>query len=262
MSDNPSSWAAVFNSFHALEDEFLDFFTQKVGHPRVYTVGPLNLTMDPSWGPDDKVISWLDQWTDGSVLYVCFGSQKILKKAHMETLAMGLAQSGAHFVWAVKLPTAQQEADGYGSVPDGFEEQVCGRGLVVREWAPQEAILRHRAVGSFLSHCGWNSSLEALSGGVMILGWPMEADQFVNAKLLVEYKGVAVLVWEGDDPLPDPAELGRKIRDSMHGGHHHQERIRVREIRNEALKAVKLGASHKDLDKLVQDIKNLPTPVK
>ena len=65
--------------------------------------------------------------------------------------------------------------EGFGLVPEGFADRVSGRGLVVTGWAPQVAILSHRAVGGFVSHCGWNSVLEAMTSGVVIVGWPMEA---------------------------------------------------------------------------------------
>nr|DAD31562.1 TPA_asm: hypothetical protein HUJ06_010413 [Nelumbo nucifera] len=71
-----------------------------------------------------------------------------------------------------------------------------GRGLVIRGWAPQVLILRHRAVGLYLTHCGWNSVLEALVAGVPMLVWPIGADQFPNAKLLVDQMGMIVKVCE------------------------------------------------------------------
>ncbi|GFP87278.1 UDP-glycosyltransferase 89a2 [Phtheirospermum japonicum] len=254
MAANYSSWASVTNTFEALEDVFLAHMSELMGHSRVYSVGPLNMVGGP-WS-DDDVISWLDRWEDGSVLYVCFGSQKLLRKAQMEALAVGLERSGVQFVWVAKLLTAQQVADGYGSVPDGFEGRVSGRGFVVKGWAPQASILGHRAVGGFLSHCGWNSVLEAMMGGVMILGWPMEADQFVNAKLLVEYKGAAVVVCQGGETVPDSDELAWKIAESMRGDA--KERVRAKELRTEALEAIKVGgSSNRDLDGLVQELSKL-----
>lgn len=265
MAANGLSWASVFNSFWALEDRFLEFLGVKMGHPRVYSVGPLNLVDgsvklrvgDAKSDSDDGVITWLHGCDDGSVLYVCFGSQKLLKAAQAEALAIALERSGVRFVWVVKPLSAQQVADGYGSVPDGFENRVSGRGLVLKGWAPQSAILSHRAVRGFLSHCGWNSVLEAMTAGVMILAWPMEADQFGNAKLLVEYKDAAVLVCEGGDTLPDSAELARKISESMRG--EVTPRARAKELRNQALAAVNVGGSSiTDLDRLVQQLSQLP----
>lgn len=264
MAANALSWGSVFNSFWALEDQFLEFLASKMGNPRVYSVGPVNLVTglgklragDTKPDSDDGVMSWLDKCEDGSVLYVCFGSQKLLTSAQAEALAIGLERSGVRFIWVVKPPSAQQEADGFGSVPSGFESRVSDRGLVIKGWAPQNAILSHRAVGGFLSHCGWNSTLEAVTAGVMILAWPMEADQFADAKLLVEYKDAAVLVCEGVDTVPDPAELARKIRESMQGDA--ARRGRAKQLRELALEAVEDGGSSiMDLDRLAQELSQL-----
>lgn len=256
MAANALSWASVFNSFWALEDQFLEFLKSKMGHPRVYSVGPVNLlTGSGNTKPDsdDGVISWLDECDDGSVLYVCFGSQKLLTSAQAEALATGLERSGVRFVWVMKPASAQQEADGYGSIPVGFENRVVDRGLVLKGWAPQTAILSHRAVGGFLSHCGWNSALEAVTAGVMILAWPMEADQFADAKLLVEYKEAAVLVCEGANTVPDSAELARKISESMRGDA--ARKARAKGLREVALEAVEDGGtSIMDLDRLAQEL--------
>ncbi|KAG6398991.1 hypothetical protein SASPL_140463 [Salvia splendens] len=258
MAANAVSWASVYNSIWGLEGQFL---SSKTAHQRVYSVGPLNLLDgwsklrlgDVKPGSDDGVVAWLDGCGDGSVLYVCFGSQKLLKAAQAEALAAGLERSGIRFIWVVKDLTAQQVADGYGSVPDGFEARVSDRGLVVKGWAPQTAILSHRAVGGFLGHCGWNSTLEAVAAGVMILAWPMEADQFVNAKLLVEYMDTAVLICEGSDTVPHPAELSRKLSESMIGCA--TQRGRAKDLRKQALEAVQIGGSSiADLDKLAQQL--------
>ncbi|XP_057809914.1 UDP-glycosyltransferase 89A2-like [Salvia miltiorrhiza] len=255
IAANALSWAAVYNSFRALEGPFLG------SH---YSVGPLNLVNgsgqlrvgDPEPGSDDGVVSWLDGCGDGSVLYVCFGSQKLLTAAQTEALATGLERSGVRFVWVVKALSAQQVADGFGSVPDGFEDRVSERGLVIKGWAPQTVILSHRAVGGFLSHCGWNSTLEAITAGVMILAWPMEADQFANAKLLVEYNNAAVLVCEGPDTVPDPAHLAHKLSDSMRGCA--AQRSGAKDLKKQALEAIQVGGSSiTDLDRLAQELSQL-----
>ncbi|XP_075485470.1 flavonol 3-O-glucosyltransferase UGT89B1-like [Primulina tabacum] len=246
---NTRSWGIVFNSLVALQEEFLDHLSEKVGHSRVYSVGPLHLLGRPNnlgggTTASDGVLSWLDECEDRSVLYVCFGSQMLLKKAQIEALASGLEKSCVKFIWAVKQ-----------AIPDdGFENRVAGRGFLINGWAPQSAILRHRAVGRFLSHCGWNSVLEAVASGVVILCWPMEADQYLNDKLMVDYKKVAVRVCKGSDTVPDPDGLARKITESMRG----DVVERIRALRDKAVGAVKIGgSSNKDLDGLVQELAKL-----
>ncbi|KAL6983282.1 hypothetical protein U1Q18_016672 [Sarracenia purpurea var. burkii] len=265
MLANMSSWGYVFNSFAALEGEYLDNLKKKMSHDRVWTVGPLSLmggvgTMgreNPDKESGDEVLAWLDGFPDGSVLYVCFGSQKLLKKDQMEALASALERSGTQFVWVIKSVSTQQMENGYGALPDGFEDRVVGKGCrVIKGWAPQVPILNHRAVGGFLSHCGWNSVLESIVGGVMLLAWPMEADQFVNARLLVEDMGVAVRVCEGADAVPDSAELAQIIADSMSGDI--VEKVRAKQLRDKAVEAVEVGGtSWEDLEDLVRDLNQL-----
>lgn len=265
MLANTESWGCVFNTFQHLEGEYLDHLKRRMGHNRVYGVGPLSLihagagsldrgNLNTDSGAD--VMAWLDGCPDGSVLYVCFGSQKLLNGQQMEALANGLDWSGVRFVWAVKTGSAQEAKDGYGVVPEGFEERVAGRGWLIKGWAPQVLIMGHRAVGGFVSHCGWNSVLEAIVGGVLILGWPMEADQYVNAKMLVEDMGVAIQVCEGADGVPDPTQLGKVIAESLSGDS--AEKVRAKELRDKAFGAVKDGGSSlKDLDELVKQLSQL-----
>ncbi|XP_044490123.1 UDP-glycosyltransferase 89A2-like [Mangifera indica] len=260
---NFSSWGCVFNSSEALEGVYLDYLKTTMGNDRVFGVGPLSLVglnltnrKDPGFDPSDSVFEWLDKCPDGSVLYVCFGSQKALNKEQMEALATGIERSGIRFLWVVKTGFTGQADGKYGLIPDGFEERVADRGLILKGWVPQVAILNHKAVGGFLSHCGWNSTLEAIVGGVMILAWPMEADQFVNAKLLVDDMGVAVRVCEGAESVPDSAELGGIISESF--SEVGQVKIKAKELKEKALAAVESGgSSYRELDRLVQELTGL-----
>ncbi|KAF8021368.1 hypothetical protein BT93_G1721 [Corymbia citriodora subsp. variegata] len=267
MFGNMASWGCVFNTLDHSEGQYLEHLRRKMGHDRVYSVGPLNLIglndvlgqADPGAGagPGSDVLGWLDGCPDGSVLYVCFGSQKLMAREQMEALASGLKRSGARFVWVVKAATAQQAEEGYGAVPDGYEARVAGRGRVVTGWVPQVPILRHRAVGGFLSHCGWNSVQEAMVAGKMVLAWPMEADQFVNARLLVEDMGVAVRACEGAHTVPDPDELSRAIAASMREDL--PEQARVQELRRKAMEAVEPGggSSWRGLEEFVKELGRL-----
>ncbi|KAL7260824.1 hypothetical protein ACSBR1_006482 [Camellia fascicularis] len=261
---NARSWGCVFNSFQALEGEYLDHLRKEMGHGWVWGVGPLYLAggvgcmgrVNRDKDSSEGVLAWLDGCPDGSVLYVCFGSQKLLKRDQMEALALGLERSGVRFVWVVKSVTTQQMTDGYGFVPDGFEDRVSGRGMVIKGWAPQVPILNHQAVGGFLSHCGWNSVLEGLAGGVMILGWPMEADQFVNARLLVEDMEAAVCVCKGADAVPESAELAQTIAKSLSGNT--VQKVKAMELRDKAMEAVKIGGSSwRDLEDFVRELAQL-----
>ncbi|KAK5837567.1 hypothetical protein PVK06_013377 [Gossypium arboreum] len=227
---NTKSSGCFINSFEDLEAEYVQWLKTHVGHNRVFSVGPLSLI-----GPDvsdrgnsgsvsemnDQVLTWLDRCPDGSVVYVCFGSQKLLRKEQMEALANGLEKSGTRFIWVVKSGTTQQQVEGFGVVPYGFEQRTAGQ-----------------------------------VAGVMILAWPMEADQFLNARLLVDNIGVAVRVCEGADSVPDSDELGRAIAEVMteSGGM----KANAKDLKEKALAAVSHGGSSmKDLDRFVEELGQL-----
>nr|VVV75336.1 unnamed protein product [Nymphaea colorata] len=131
--------------------------------------------------------SWLDGHADrpGSVIYASFGTQAPVSDSQQTEIACGLEASGCPFVLVVRSKT--------WLAPEGLEERLAGRGLVLREWTPQWLILSHPAVGGFLTHCGWNSVLESLSAGVPMLTWPIIADQTANQKMVVDELGAGIL---------------------------------------------------------------------
>ncbi|KAI3816934.1 hypothetical protein L1987_10719 [Smallanthus sonchifolius] len=243
---NASSWGWVVNTFDALEARYIEYLRKLTGHERVFGVGPVSLLEPVTSGPSEPgsgydVLRWLDGKPDGSVVYVCFGSQIFLTSDQMEALAIGLEDSGIHYVWVVK----PEHGD---LVPAG-----SGRGVVIKGWAPQVAIMSHRAVGGYLSHCGWNSVLESILAEVFILAWPMEADHYVNARLLVEEHGVGVRVCEGPDTVPDPAWLARMIAESM--SRDTTEKLKVKELKNKAIEALEEGGSSSiELDRFVKEL--------
>lgn len=126
-------------------------------------------THEPS---TDSCMKWLDSKEAGSVLYVSFGSAASLSKEQTSEIARALAHSNKNFLWVVK-PSEEDKIP-----PTNFGSE--NRGLVVR-WAPQLAVLAHGAVGCFISHCGWNSTVEAVSLGVAVVAMPQFLDQMTNA---------------------------------------------------------------------------------
>ncbi|XVF29369.1 hypothetical protein REPUB_Repub15cG0115200 [Reevesia pubescens] len=257
----------VFNSFKELEGAKLDMIKEKfTKHDRVWGVGPLlpvkagDMSLNERGGtssiPPDQVMAWLDSCqVDKSVVYIGFGSQITLTKHQMEAVASALEESRVRFIWAIKDPMKRAEDgdDDQSMIPNGFEDRVTGRGLVIKGWAPQVAILKHRAVGSYLSHCGWNSALEGIMAGVLLLAWPMQADHFHITKLLADEHGVAIRVCNGLRSIPDPIELARIFVDSA--SMKLPERVRAIELQKTALNAfTKGGSSYQALDKLVEEL--------
>ncbi|KAL1549936.1 cis-zeatin O-beta-D-glucosyltransferase [Salvia divinorum] len=151
----------------------------------------------------DDCLKWLDQQAPKSVIYVSFGTTTSLRDEEYAEIAMGLEKSGQKFLWVVReADRADIFAGGAEGrrikLPEGFEERVQERGIVVREWAPQMEILGHPSTGAFMSHCGWNSCLESLTEGLPMAAWPMHSDQPINAIFVTEVLGVGVEVreWE------------------------------------------------------------------
>ncbi|KAG6467005.1 UDP-glycosyltransferase 89B2-like [Zingiber officinale] len=243
---NARSWGCVFNTFAELERTYLQHLRRDPGHARVWAVGPVALPPGTSAGLDERLAAWLGRFPEGSVVYVAFGSVVKLSPAQAEALAAGLEGSGARFVWATR---------GAVAMPMGFEERVAGRGLVLTGWAPQVAILNHAAVGAFISHCGWNSVLEAVAAGVSLLTWPMAADQFFNARLLEEEIGTAVRACEGgEEAVPEPEELARLVAEAV-GEAGRARRQKARELGRKAAEAVSEGGSSaRDLADLVDEL--------
>lgn len=147
---NAVSHGLIFNSFSELEGAYLDYLVNELGHDGVWPIGPLLPPND--MGPADRggssSVSVAEIYTcgDRTVVYVCFGSQAVLSKKQMEELSLGLEKSGVKFILGVKVTIKGYEEGDYGMIPEGFEGRVVGRGLVIKGWAPQVTILRHRAV--------------------------------------------------------------------------------------------------------------------
>ncbi|KAK1273566.1 UDP-glycosyltransferase 89B1 [Acorus gramineus] len=255
MLDNVASWGVIVNSFKGMDGMYVDHLRRDLGHDRVWAVGPLSVAgvRPERAGLGQDVKGWLDGCPVGSVVYVCFGSMKKLF-AH-QTVAAALEESGVRFLWALKAAPTASNGD---SLPDGFEKRTAGRGVVMRGWVAQVEILRHDAVGVFLTHCGWNSILEGIAAGVSLLAWPMTADQFYNARLLVEELGVAVRVCEGgEESVPEVGELAEKVKEAVSEGGGEMG-VRGRELGRKALEAVEVGgSSYGDLDGFVGEVVKL-----
>ncbi|KAL5232098.1 hypothetical protein ABZP36_030874 [Zizania latifolia] len=124
---------------------------------------------------DDACLSFLDAQPHGSVVYVAFGSITVMSTEQLQEIALGLEASARPFLWVIRPGLA-------GKLPASLLHPAVadhGKGRVV-EWAPQQWVLAHPAVGCFVTHCGWNSTLEAVRNGVPMLCWPYFTDQFTN----------------------------------------------------------------------------------
>ncbi|KAG9440298.1 hypothetical protein H6P81_020463 [Aristolochia fimbriata] len=218
----------IVNTFRELEPAVLEAVSGGrclPDHPTppVFPVGPVVVLEERD--PSHPCIAWLDSQPPGSVVFLCFGSMGTLPEPQVREIALGLERSGHRFLWSIRtrrssddFTVAPTEADLEGDLPEGFVERTKDRGLVWPRWAPQTVILSHEAIGGFVSHCGWNSTLESLWFGVPILPWPLRAEQRMNALELVRDIGAAVELIKMDykgQSLVGAAEVERGVRRLM-----------------------------------------------
>ncbi|XP_043714722.1 UDP-glycosyltransferase 74B1-like [Telopea speciosissima] len=188
------------------------------------------------WKPlDDKCKKWLELKPAGSVAYVSFGSMVALTPKQMEEIAWGLKESGIHFLWVVK----ESER---GKLPQGFIEATEEKGLVVT-WCQQLELLENKAIGCFVTHCGWNSTLEALCLGVPMVGVPKFSDQYTNVKFIEEVWGVGVRAKEEEDGTVGREQLWFCLREVMNGKRSQEMRRNAVKCRELAKKAISEGGS-------------------
>ncbi|KAH0709780.1 hypothetical protein KY290_011188 [Solanum tuberosum] len=268
LLDNDKSWGALFNTSREIEGLYINQVKKEMGHDRVWAVGPLLNVVGPGYSrrgglsamPHDEVMTWLDDKVDDSVVYVCFGSRSTLTRQQTDALATALERSGVNFVWCLRggHVTDSNEED---AITKEYENRVSNRGLIIKGWAPQVAILKHRAVGVFLTHCGWNSVLEGISSNVLMLTWPMDADQFTSAEFLVSELKVGVKACEGSSQvIPDSIKLTQIFYDSINGARPQKERMR--KLHDGVLKAVQDGgSSSRDFHAFVEQLSQLQSGV-
>uniref|UniRef100_A0A453AW49 Glycosyltransferase n=1 Tax=Aegilops tauschii subsp. strangulata TaxID=200361 RepID=A0A453AW49_AEGTS len=192
--------------------------------PPVFPVGPFVRRPDPDEadaGALSPCLEWLDRQPVGSVVYVAFGSGGALSVEQTAELAAGLEASGQRFLWVVRMPRTDggdDEEDPLAWLPEGFLGRTRGRGLAVAAWAPQVRVLSHPATAVFVSHCGWNSTLESVGCGVPMLAWPLYAEQRMNAVILEEKLGVALRVPPEVGCLVTRHEIATAVKELVEGG--------------------------------------------
>ncbi|KAM0933372.1 putative trans-zeatin O-beta-D-glucosyltransferase [Dioscorea sansibarensis] len=262
----------IMNTFDDAEPMFVEAYKKVVGK-EVWTVGPLCL-----YDKDDlsarivrgnkaavdleKLLGWLDSMEERSVLYVSFGSLTRMNVGQMLEIGSGLEASGVPFIWVIKDVEKYSEVEEW---LEAFEQRMSLRSFVIKGWAPQAVILSHTSVGGFVSHCGWNSTLEAMSNGVPMIAWPQFADQFLNERLAVELLRIGIAIgvkkpafYYGKDEIPvKKDDVERAVRSLIGDGEEAEERrIRVREIKEKAIKTMEEGgSSYENITRLVEYIK-------
>ncbi|XVF10441.1 hypothetical protein REPUB_Repub07fG0183300 [Reevesia pubescens] len=241
----PMAAGVMVNSFMDLEeDAFKTLMEGELGLPAVYPVGPLVQRSSTNGVDGSNCLRWLDQQPNGSVVYVCFGSGGTLSHEQLNELALGLEMSGERFLWVVKSPAenarngtyfgVESVEDPFHFMPDGFLERTKGVGLLVPSWAPQIEVLRHGSTGGFLTHCGWNSTLEAIVHGVPLIAWPLYAEQRMNAVLLADDLKVALRVKENKNGVVGREDVANFVKGLIKGEEGKLLRNRMRKLKDAA----------------------------
>ncbi|KAK8596220.1 hypothetical protein V6N13_000866 [Hibiscus sabdariffa] len=244
----------IVNTFEPIEPYALRYFSNGK-NPPVYPVGPvIDLNGLNYSSSDDKVMEWLDDQPQSSVVFLCFGSMGSFKAPQVKQIALGLERSRVRFLWALRVPSPHNDAS--EMLPEGFLERVQGRGMIC-DWAPQLKVLAHKAIGGFISHCGWNSIIESLWFGVPIVTWPMYAEQQLNAFLMAKELGLAVEMRLDyrtySDELVMADEIQKSVEKVMDG--ESEVRKKVKEMTEMARKCImEGGSSFNSIGRLIQDM--------
>ncbi|KAK4265632.1 hypothetical protein QN277_026657 [Acacia crassicarpa] len=275
------AFGVLVNSFQELEEEYVKEFTRLTGH-KVYCVGPLSLVnkehkdkaqrgkLDSKEEEEEgEYLRWLDSWPATSVIFANLGSLTFVPPGQVMEIILGLEASKRPFIWVLIMRDAHKRKELNKLLKeDGVEERVKGRGLIIRGWVPQILILSHTAIGAFLTHCGWNSTLEGITSGVPLITFPLTAEQFYNEKVAVQLLETGVRVgvekamhFEVEDKSGIQVRR-EKVKEAIEKvmGEEDEESKRIREragnYREKANKAMeKGGSSYLNLSLMIEDIK-------
>ncbi|CAN6175038.1 unnamed protein product [Urochloa humidicola] len=236
----------LVNSFYELEPQESDYMASAW---RAKTVGPTvpSAYLDNAM-PDDTAYSfhlytpltaeskaWLDDKATRSVVYMAFGSISEPTAAQMAEVADGLYNCGKPFLWVVRASETTK-------ISEGFADKAKERGLIVT-WSPQLEVLAHPTVGCFVTHCGWNSTTEALCSGVPMVAMPQWTDQPMNAKYIEDVWRVGVRVWPDKEGVVRKEEVERCVREVMDGERSMEYQQNAARWKEKAKRAVSEGGS-------------------
>ncbi|KAM0944476.1 putative trans-zeatin O-beta-D-glucosyltransferase [Dioscorea sansibarensis] len=202
----------IFNSFYEAEKAVFNYLNSC----KMLPIGPLISKHTSStslsrcfWAEDKTCKSWLDEQRDNSVIYVAFGSLAILDERQFQELAFGLELTGRPFLWVIRPDTTGKAAT---RLPEGFGDRIGDRGKVV-EWSPQQEVLGHPALAGFITHCGWNSTMEGVSNGVPFLCWPYFADQHLNQSYICDVWKNGLKMMPDENGLITREEIRTKVEE-------------------------------------------------
>ncbi|GAU37814.1 hypothetical protein TSUD_276310 [Trifolium subterraneum] len=249
--------AIVFNTYNELESHVMNELYSMF--PSLYTIGPLSsfLNQTPKhnleslgsnlWKEDTKCLDWLESKEPRSVVYVNFGSITVMTPHQLLEFAWGLANRKKPFLWIIRSDLVIR---GSFILSSKFENEISNRGLIV-DWCPQEQVLNHPSIGGFLTHCGWNSTIESICAGVPMLCWPSFADQPTNCRYIYNEWEIGMEI----ETNVKREEVEKLINELMVGEKGIKMRLNVMELKKKAEENTSPGGcSYMNLDKVINEI--------
>ncbi|KAL8057970.1 hypothetical protein ABFX02_04G218400 [Erythranthe guttata] len=239
----PKAQYLLFTSIYELESRVIEALKQEFPFP-IYTFGPAipyaNLETATSFSTtnnqNDHYFEWLNSQPPSSVLYVALGSFLSVSSAQMDEIALGLCESGVKFLWVARGEAKRLQ-------------ERCGENGIVVTWCEQLKVLSHPSIGGFWTHCGWNSTMEAIFCGVPLIAFPLVMDQTTIRKHVVEDWKIG---WDAKKGV-GPGELlkGREICElvkrfmDLESLERKEVTERAKEFREKTVAAVSNGGSSK-----------------
>ncbi|KAF6996507.1 hypothetical protein CFC21_012840 [Triticum aestivum] len=226
----------IFTSFYELESNAIDFLRQELPCP-VFAVGPcipfMALQENQANPEEESYMAWLDTQPASSVLYVSLGSFLSVSATQLDEIAIGLAQSKVRFLWVLRDKCSR------------VQDLIRGSDGVVVPWCDQLKILCHPSIGGFFTHCGMNSTLEALYAGVPMLTLPIAFDQPINSRLIVdEWKvGYSLKEKARADGVIGRGEIAGAVKRLVNCGDGEGTRRRASVLKEASRAAVEVGGS-------------------
>ncbi|KAL5984685.1 hypothetical protein ACLOJK_041306 [Asimina triloba] len=244
----------LVNSFEELQPSCVKALREDraANFPPIYPVGPLTRRKESSSSStshdQEYCLRWLDKQPRGSVLFVCFGSGGTLTAEQLHELALGLEMSEQRFLWVARCPNDKDAGasffgggsskDPLAFLPRGFEARTKHVGVVIPWRAPQVQVLSHKSTGGFITHCGWNSTLESIVHGVPMIAWPLYAEQKMNAVMMVGELKVALRPAADERGMVGREEIAGVVKCLMEGEEGKRLRRRMEELKVGSAKAL------------------------
>ncbi|KAL2250654.1 UDP-glycosyltransferase 86A1-like [Sesamum indicum] len=246
----------LHNTVHELEADTLSALNK---YQPNYAIGPINFfknlptyTVSKSLWSESDCSEWLESKPPDSVLYVSFGSFVHTSRQVIEEIAYGLLLSQVNFIWAIREGILS--SGDTNIMPNGYEDEVEDKGLII-PWCNQIRVLSNPAVGGFLTHNGWNSTIESMWCAVPMICYPFSYDQPTNRKLVVDDWKCGISLCDGTSV--DRKEVAEKIKSFMSGAatkSFRQEADKVKTILHHALEVD--GSSERNFDQFIKDLKD------